>query len=699
MAAIGTIRKYSGIAVAAIGISIFAFIISDAFRTDRRLFGNNKNDIGVIGGKSIAYQDFHTKVEAMVEKVKEQQQMENIDEKTRSQIRDQIWQSLIDELVYEKEYLSTGLVVSSDELTYMVTGPEPHPSVKQAFTDPKTGIFDKSQLVNFLKNMDKDQKYKNMWLDFEDNLEKERLKQKYNNLVKASVFVTDVEANDEYYSKNKFASYRYVAIPIKSIADSTIKPSQKELEKYWKEHRFQYEVDESRSLDYVTFDIIPTKDDTAEIWNQMVIMRKELTETPNDSSYIQVNSEVPFDTNFHPRGFFAKNIEDSLLVAGKKISGPYFDGNAYKIAKMVSQKNDTVFFYRASHILFKPVGATDKDTLDAMKKARDMMAEIRRGADFAKKASEFSDDKGTAVNGGDVNWFKEGAMVKPFMNAVKAGRKGDLIVVKTQYGAHLIKITEDKTNKIYKIGIIQKTIGPSSKTYNTAYYAANKFRGSVNSYGDFEKITREKGINKKIAADIKPEATEIPGIPESRKLVNWAYKVKVKDVSEVIEIGNQFVIAVLTKAHKKGPAPLEDVLADVTKKVIDQKKLEILYTKMQAAREKYNDIQKIADDLKLKVEDITNSSFGVPFMANIGEEKYVTGYIFGSEAGKLSAVVKGDNAVFVFIINSFSKVEAPKDLRSQRQEILQNYQGMSQYYATESVKESAKIKDLRYKFY
>lgn len=699
MAAIGTIRKYSGIAVAAIGISIFAFIISDAFRTDRRLFGRNKSNVGVIAGKSISYQDFHNRVEAMVEKIKEQQQVENINEQTRSQVRDEIWRSLIDELVYEKEYKSTGLVVGPEELSFMVTGPEPHPSVKQAFTDPKTGIFDRNQLVNFLKNMDKDEKYKNMWLDFEDNLVKERLKQKYTNLVKASVFVTDVEASDDYYGKNKFASYRYVALPTKNIADSTIKPTMKELEKYWKEHSYQYEVDESRSFEYVTFDITPTREDSTEILSQMMTMRKEFEETPNDSSYVQVNSEIPFDTVYHPRGFFSKNVDDSILSAKKKIIGPYFDGGAFKIAKMVGEKNDTVFYYHARHILFKPAGPTNKDTADAMKKAYDMMAEIRRGADFAQKATEFSDDKGSGANGGDLNWFKDGAMVTPFMNAVKAGKKGDLIVVKTQYGAHLIKITDDKTNKIYKIGIIQKTIEPSSKTYNAAYFAANKFRASITSYTEFEKVTKEKGIDKKIASDIKPDANEIPGIPDSRRLVNWAYRVKVKEISEVTEVGNKFVIAVLTKAHNKGPAPLEDVKADVERKVIDQKKLEILYEKMAAVREKYNDINKIAAELKVSVEDVTNSSFGVPFIANVGDEKFITGYIFGSKAGKLSPAVKGENAVFIFVINNFSKVEVPKDLKQVRQELLQNFQGMSQYYATESVKESANIKDYRYRFY
>ena len=705
MAAIGTIRKYSGIAIGLIGISILAFVVSDAFNSKATggFFKRNRNDVGVVSGKSITYTDFQARYDQAVERYKEQNQVENVNDAIRSQIRDELWTMITDEIIYGQEYDELNLSISPVELSYMVTGPDPVPSVKQAFTNPKTGVFEKDNLINFLKNLDQaEPRYKNMWLDFEENLVKEQKKQKYNDLIKNSLYVTDLDAQDIYYGKNQLANFEYIALPLKTIVDSTVVYSDKDLKKMYEKIRKQFEVEDSRSFDYVTFEIIPTKDDTLELFKQMQQLRKDYTLTTKDSLFVEVNSDVHFDTLFHPKGFYPEKLESFFYPnpTTDSVVGPYLDDNKIKLAKIVDYKHDTIFYYKASHILFKPEGNTLKDTANAIKKARDLMARLKKGGKFADSAMKYSSDNGSAMKGGDLGWFKDGSMVKPFMAAVKKGKKGDMVVVKSQFGAHLIYITDNKSDLLMRIGIITKNITPSSKTYQSVYNLATKFRSKADNAQSFQKVVKEQELNKKIATDIKPNDKEIPGMISSRKLINTVFQKKKDEVSDIIEMESRFVVFTITKIVKKGYATQEDLKDQLVKRVIKEKKQEMLAKKMDDAKQKSPNLEGIAKTLNLAVDKMTNLNLSMPYLASYGEEKYVAGYVFGSKPNVISNPVKGETAVYMFILKDFSKVQTPKNFDESKKELYNNYRGgMAQYESYASLKEAAKILDLRYKFY
>lgn len=705
MAAIGTIRKYSGIAIGFIGVSILAFVISDAFdsKATGGFFKRNKNDVGVVAGKSISYPDFQARFDQSVARYKEQNQVENVDETIKSQIRDELWTMMTDEIIYGQEYNELNLTITSDEFNYMVNGPNPVPSVKQAFTNPKTGIFERDNLVSFLKNLDQaEPRYRNMWLDFEENLIKEQKKQKFNDLIKNSLYVTDLDAQDIYYSKNQLANFEYVALPLKTIVDSTVVYSDKDLKNMYNKIKKQFEVEDSRSFDYVTFEILPTKADTIELFKQMQQLRKDYASTSKDSLFVEVNSDVHFDTIFHPKGFYPEKLESFFYAnpTSDTVIGPYLDENKIKVAKIIDYKKDTISYFKASHILIKPEGNTMKDTINALKKARDLMARIRKGGKFADSAMKYSTDNGSAMKGGDLGWFKDGSMVKPFMDAVKKGKKGDMVVVKSQFGAHLIYITDNKSDLVMRIGIIAKNIMPSSKTYQDVYSQATKFRSKADNAQNFQKYVKEQEISKKIATDIKPNDKEIPGMPSSRKLINTVFQKNKEDVSDIIEMDSRFVIFTITRIVKKGYALQEDLKDELIKRVIKEKKQEMLAQKMEDAKKSSSNLEGIAKTLKLTVDKMTNLNLSMPYLASYGEEKYVAGYVFGSKPNVLSNPVKGENAVYVFILKDFSKVQAPKNFDESKKELYNNYQGgMAQYQSYQSLKDIAKIQDLRYKFY
>lgn len=702
MAAIGKIRKHSGLVIGIIGLAILAFIgssmLKNTGRSGRR--DPSRTNVGQIAGQNVSYRDFEVRYQKEIQKHKIQNQTEAIDDGTRTQILDQTWQQLIDEIVYGTEYEKIGLIIHSDELTDLVSGDDPHAWVVQSFTNPETGVFDKNQLIRFLKTKDSDPNQSAMWINFEDGLVKEAIRQKYFNLIKGSLYVTNLEAKEDYYGRNQFASFQYITIPLQSVPDSTVELAEDDIVAYYKEHLHLFQAEESRSFDYVTFDVFPTKEDTAHLLYQLEKYKKKFRETINDSLFVEVNSEGDFDTAFHPQGSFPKIVDDTFFTAEiGTVIGPFYDKRVYKLAKLVERNVDTIYYYKASHILFKPMGNTDLDTTNAMQKARDLMKEIQDGADFAEKAMFVSEDKGTAIKGGDLDWFKDGAMVKPFMDAVKKGKKDDLIVVKSQFGAHLIKITEDKTNTLIKVGILEKSVTPSSQTFQSVYSECTKFRSRINNSTDFEDVILEFELNKRIAEDIRPDAMEIPGLPNSKRLKNLAYNMDLDEVSEIIEFEDKFIVLLITKVIEKGPAALEYVRPQVESRVLSEQKRDMLINKLLEANKQNDKLEGIAKALQTNVEKASNVSYKVPVIAGIGNEHFLVGQVFGLKQNVLSEPIRGENAVFQIIISEYSKVEAPENFNETKKELFSNYEGMAQYETMEALNDISKIEDLRYKFY
>ncbi|HPD65906.1 MAG TPA: SurA N-terminal domain-containing protein [Bacteroidia bacterium] len=700
MAAIGTIRKYSGIAVGAIFISILAFIISDAFQSNSIFFGRNKMVVGVIDGEKISYQEFLSRLDVEIDKHMKQTQSSSVDETTRDQLRERLWNKYQDEIIYNREYEALGLAFSSEELSYTVSGPNPHPAVQSFFTNPKTQQFDRNLLVNFLKNMDQYPEYKEIWLDFEEELAKETLKQKYFDLVKSGFYLTNLEAKDIYYAKNKFASFDYVMLPLRDVADSLVEPTDAEIEKYYKKHKEKYKTEESRTIDYVYFDVNPTKEDSLTLFNQLLQLREEFKNTKNDSLFVNVHSDEQFDTQYRKPGYYAKEFDNVFFTIDSKdtVIGPIFDKGFYRIAKLVDKKADSITYYRVSHILIKPKGATNQDTLDALKRARELMAEART-TDFSELAIRYSDDKGSAIRGGDLEWFKDGDMVKPFMEAVKRMKKGDMTVVKSEFGAHLIKCTNNPNTKVIRLAVVSKRIEPSPSTYQDIYAKAVKFRSKIKKVEDFENAAREMELNKMNAPEVRPVDRDIAGLPNAKVVVSWAYREKKGAISDVLDVENRYVVAALTEVYFKGTAPLEKVKEQVKQEVLKEKKQQYLLKKFEEVQKSANSIEDIAKALGRGVEKITNASFEMPFITGLGEEKLLMGYVFGSEKGKLSQPIPGENAVYQFVLKGFSDVQEPKDLSDIKKDKISSMQSMSQYTAMEALKELADIKDLRYKFF
>ncbi|MBK7856813.1 MAG: SurA N-terminal domain-containing protein [Bacteroidetes bacterium] len=289
MAVIGKIRERAGLLVGIVGFSIVAFIAGDVLTSGSSFFQGGKTAVGEIGGKEVDVRDFEARVNENIEKAKLSQGKETLDQATIDQIREQTWGEIQNEMLVGKQIEKTGLVVSSDEVFDMVNGKDPHPQVKQAFTDPKTGQFSSANVMQFLKNMDSDQtgKTRAQWVNFEEYIKNERLTNKYYDMIKGGFYVTKDEAQRDYINKNKTLTLRYVQLNYNTIVDSTVKPTDAEMQKAYNENKDKYEQkEETRKVDYVIYSVTPSADDNAAAQSYINQLVDAFQKTTDDSLFV-----------------------------------------------------------------------------------------------------------------------------------------------------------------------------------------------------------------------------------------------------------------------------------------------------------------------------------------------------------------------------------------------------------------------------
>ncbi|MBC7382213.1 MAG: SurA N-terminal domain-containing protein [Bacteroidia bacterium] len=705
MAILTKIRNRSGLAIGAVGLALGLFVVSDALNSSSGMFGNGNrtNNVGVIDGESIGIKQFEDKLDYNTANFKKRTQQENLDEATRGQVREQTWNQMLQDYMMSKEYKDLGISMSEDELADVLYGNNVHPQIKQSFTDPANGQFDVNNVKRYLKGLDqKNEAERTQWKDFEDYIVTETLQKKYASLLKKGVYVTTFEAKKVYLARNKSAELNFVALAYTTIADSSIKTDDGDLKSYFKKNMDKYkERENSRKLEFVVWDFAPTSDDSAVVKKWAMDQLEQFRVTDNDTAYVDLNGDTKFDAVAKPRSAYPEEVQARLFSDSVgTVIGPVFKDGKYKIYKISGIKQDTTYNMRASHILLKVEGSTNADTAAAKKKATDILTRIKGGEDFSMLAMQFGTD-GTKDKGGDLGWFAEGQMVKEFNDAIKNGKKGDQFVLKTQFGFHVIKITEDKTKKQVTAGILERAIEASEKTSSIAYNEASQFASTSQNVEDFNKNCEEKKITKRVAEFVRETDNFLPGYNEAREAVRWAFNAKVGDVSEVINVGNdKYVIATLTTIREKGKANFDAAKERVITDYRKDKKGEQLMDKLKTAMEGNTTLDAVSRKINQAVTPVASQTFENPSIPYVGFDPIFAGMVAGTTAtNKLLGPVKGDAAVYAYLVTKISNGPETKEYGPQKAELTGALQQKLEYGYFEVLKEIRNVKDNRYMFY
>jgi len=703
MALINKIREKSGIAVAVIAISLILFIVGGDLLGNGALFESRDQTVGEIAGQKISAQEFNAKVDE-ARAAFEQQTGRAPTEQDMAQLRDQAWNQFILDIAYQKEYDALGLGVTPAELVDMVQGNYISPAIRQTFTNPQTGVFDKNVVINYLKNLKSlpaDQQ--RAWANFEKNLSADRMRTKYENLMRLSVYATTAEARREYEAQTTRADLKMLYVPYYTIADTTVNVSDSQLQDYLDKHKDEYKGFDSRTLQYVTFSIASSKEDSAALYDQIKKLARGLASATNDSSYAQMNSDVRVPL-YLTAGEMPEQLRASIpTFTPGGVYGPFREGTTYFIYKYGGTKRDTSFTARASHILIRPAAQGDSAKADARRRAEDLLRQIQGGADFAALARVNSAD-GSAQLGGDLGYFKNnGQMVKPFEQAVFGASGAGLIprVIETDFGFHIIKVTEPKTNLLYRVAAIGKEIAPSQATRDEVYRKADEFANNSKSKSDFDKNVKEdKTLVVATAERITEDASIVNALTDARELVRWAFDegTDVGSISKAIEIGDQYVVAVVTGKTNEDKVTVDDYRQELTQKVRNQLKAEQIIQKLgnpagalETVAAKYG--------AGAIVETVTDVNLANGFLKSAGVDPVAIGKAFGLKPGKRSKPFAGETGVLVVETSKVTPAPAIADYSLYKNLIQQNQSSRAGFFVNEAIRERANIKDRRAKFY
>lgn len=705
MALINKIREKSGIAVTVIAISLILFMVGGDLLGPNSLLGSNDNQtVGEIAGKEINIKDFQSRVDGFRQNY-EAQSGRSLNEGELANLRDQAWNQFVVDIAYKKQYDKLGLAVTDEELYDMVQGNHISPSILQAFSDPTTGRFDKNAVINYLKNLKTlPLEQQKSWENFEKSLREERTRAKYENLLRLSTYTPKAQAEKEYVAQNTKANLRYLYVPYFSVVDTTIKVTDAQLQEYLSAHKKEYKGTDTRSIEYVTFPVQPAKDDSAALYTEIKELARGLATAQSDSAFAAMNSDIPMPINqsYATMSDQLKEAVKTFVPGG--VYGPYREGNTYYIYKYGGTRSDTVSSAKASHILIRAENQSDSAKTAARVKAEGILAQIKAGANFEALAATSSADPGSAQRGGDLGYFQNnGAMVKPFEEAVFSATAPGLIprLVESQFGFHIIKVTAPKSNTLYRIAAIGKTIAPSQATRDEAYRRADEFANTVKSREQFEEaVKKNKALVLANANRIPESATNINAIQNAREIVRWAFKedTKPSNVSPVFETEEQYVVAVLTGKSDAKDVKVDDFRDELTTKVRNQLKAEQITAKLKGATGSLEDIAKKYGAGAL-VESANDISLATGFLTSAGFDPIALGKAFGLKAGQKSGVFTGENGVFIMELSS--KTDAPKiaDFTQYKTQLTQSLESRMSYLVNEAIRENAKIEDRRAKFF
>ena len=610
MALIGTLRNKMGkIVVGAIMVTMVAFIGTDLIGNSTLLGGGDNPEIGEIAGKSITNAEFQSKVDELSYNFAINTGRNPVQQET-DQIRNQAWNALIMQNAYEEQFAQLGITVTNPEIVDMVQGSNISPQIQQFFADPQTGQFNKENVTTFLSSLQQaPEQQRNSWIAFEQSLVPSRKLEKYANLFTKTNYVTKYEAKDEYVGQNGNATIDYMYVPFLSISDSSISVSDSELQAYLNSNASEYEREETRNLEYVVFDIVPSSGDTAIVEGEIADMKEALMTASNDSSFVSINSDDPYP--------FITYTDDNLP---------------------------------------------------------------------------------SVLSGQEVGYISEPAIVNGAYEFYKLSRRDEIA----------------RDSVLYRVAKMKKEFFISDATINEVYRQADLFAASAGNLEEFRRVADEQGLSVRNANRIGKNSQRVGGMIEARSLVLWLYNdASTGAVSDVKEIGDQYIVAAMTAEQEKGVANLDEVRNQVERKVRNQKKAETIINKLNG----------------LSASDITSLGEAYGDGAKTGTADFqlfsnsITGVGYAPEAIGLSFALEEEELTKAFdvqdgvIIVKLSAKDIPADLDDYSSFALQvSSQRLGpnamvadfplSYFRLfvprkidDAIKEFADIDDMRYKFF
>ena len=678
MATLEKIRNKAGLLVSIVGLALFAFIIGDLLNSSSSFMRRNQSNVLVINGQTIDYHEYMSRENETAERYKLQLGQANLSDNYLSQIRQSVFDEIVMEKILDPRLNDLGIMITSTEMTDMVEGENISPVLLQnpMFQNPETGQFDRytvNMFLNEIKNIEnipenyraQYMQYKAMWMYWEKDIKRNRLYEKYTTLLSKAVAANSLDAQDAFNNSRISSDIFYAMESFNNIGDSTVNISASEIEKLYNERREMFRQQETAVIDYIAVDITPSQSDFSQAANDMNDIRIELESTENVAALVNEKSERKFVNAFYSVSGFNddQNMIDFVTSASiGDIEGPIFKDNQYRILKLMDKMNnaDSV---NVSTITVEP-RATETETRAF---ADSILNEINKGEDFAALVQKHSVDQ-MRDRDGEIGWMTEAGALQnlneEFRKTVFSLPVGQSAIVKSNYGFHIVKVTERTKNvPKFKVADIVFTVTPSSATRSLLYNTLNQFIAQNNSIEKIEETASDNGYY--ISSNVRVQNTDmiIGTVANARQVVRWAFNNKKGQISEIYECDNTFVVAMHKGKLPEGYQSLAAVTPQLQTELIARKKGEELVTRLKAKN--LSTIEDYAEEMNAIPDTVKFITMATSRIASIGIEPKLNTLITLAPLNQVQVPVAGNNGVYVFEVTNRTDSEQPFELEYQ----------------------------------
>lgn len=719
MAVLNKIRQRSLFLILIIALALFSFVLSDLFKNSDALTGS-QDVIATVNGEDINRIDFMAKVENA-----QRAQGAN---GSSTQVMNRVYDQEVRSTILKEQFEQLGLSVEKDQMRDLL---------KTSFSSyvefqNEAGLFDENKLNEFIANLKAIQNTSQPtailgnfqltfqdWINTEANIANGAKEQAFFNMIKSGVNVTLAEAEVEYMLENNTVDLKYVNVPYTSIADSLVEVSKSDISNYINANKSKYKVDASRDIMFVEFKEVPTVEDENNIKNDVLSWLNDrpdfnkvtkttdtilgLNNTKDVAGFVNLNSDIKFNDSYVFKSALPKTFQDSIynLNIGEHF-GPYKDNGYYKLSKVIAEKQmpDSV---KVRHILISHVGANNAQpdvtaTIEEAKKTADSVATLIKAnrSKFPELVTALSADPGSIAKGGEYDYHPYGSMVKEFNDFEFENNVGDIEVVKTVFGFHIIEILGQKDKKrAIKVATLAKKIEPSEKTIDDVFSASSKFEIAIQK-NDFQEAAKENSYEVKPINNMKVLDENLAGLGNQRAIVRWAFE-KSTDAGDHKRFpisGGGFVVVQLAKINKAGLMSVENASATASPEIRKEKKAKLIRAKISATT--VDEVAKSQNVASLTAAAVNMKN---PTLAGAGLEPKVVGSAFGLKEGETSKLIDGNKGVFMVQVNKVTPATK-----------LENYQPIANRLSAartnavlakvyEALKKASDIEDNRAKFY
>ncbi len=669
MATLQSIRNHGTILLVVVGVAMLAFILGDFLNSGSSFFNKSRENVAEIAGHQVHYTEYEAAKDQLTEVYKIETGSNDINEDLSIQLRNQAWQMILMNYTLGEQASAIGMDVTADELSELCIGATPHQIIQQrrAFYD-ETGNFNRFALVNFLNSLSQEpespeqveslNQAKTYWMYWEKAVRLTYLQEKYTDLLSKMVTANKLDAKYAHDARQTSVDVQYVQQPYYAVADSLVKVTESDLKKLYNEKKEQYKQTPNRSIEYVSFPIVPSAEDYADVEKLVKSLENDFRTKEDVTAIVNSNSDVLYDGRDYSEETIPAEYKEFAFGKGVKkgaCTELSFTNDTYSIARVME------------------CGYTKADSVKLVLVAND----------------ENTEDV-------ELGWFKASDLQKNIADPAFNGKKGEKFTVASGMGEQIFKIADkSKATPKVKLAILSRKVTASSKTYGVLYNQAKQFIVANNNNADsLHQAAVSQGLFTTPVYALNENTDKVNELKNSRSIVRWAFEAKAGQVSDVFECGDQFVVAALTEVNDGEYRPMEAVRAELVVAATNNKKADYIMNQLQGV----NTLEAAAELFGTEIKSAEGISLSSYRLGAAGVEPAVVGTALSLEANTVSAPVKGNNGVYVLTVGEKKVAEGELNVAQEISNLNMRTTYTIPYQAISLIEEEAKVVDNRARF-